>query len=260
MPHFRCCPGVSWSPTGLSSRAPSCRVRARDRFLWLTAVLCTYVILADSVRAADGSEFSPEVSAFLELNPRTRVSLGAAYALAADSNAKSKDLGAYLDISLKPIARPELLTEDWQRSRYVWARIGYDCVFEGTDAASAGVAENRGVIAIYGRVPLPAAVWLETRTRADLRWIGDEYSTRYRFRLDVSREFTVLDHPVAPYFNVEWFYDTRYDGWARTLYKIGSTVTVNNRFRYEVYLAREIQRLPEEQNVNALGVVLKWYY
>ena len=65
---------------------------------------------------------------------------------------------------------------------------------------------------------------------------------------------------VVPYFRVEWFYDTRYDGWARTLYQLGPEVTVNQHFRYEIYVAWQKDRLPTESTTNAFGVVAKWYY
>jgi hypothetical protein len=228
----------------------------------LFALACASLSYAGSAQAKEPSEFWPELSAFMQLDERTRALFDAAYALGKESDVKSVDVAAYLDVSLKPIARirRDLVSEDWQRNRYLWARIGYDRIFEATDSTGAEVVENRGVIALYGRIPLPAAIWLENRTRADLRWIGDEYSTRYRFRLDFSREFTVLDHSVVPYFNFEWFYDTRYHDWARTLATLGTEVTATDHFRYEVYVARQTDRLPNEKNLNALGVVLKWYY
>ena len=218
------------------------------------------VTLAGVAHAADSSEFWPEVSGFVALDPRTRIYLNAAYAEAKESDTRSLDLAAYLDISLKPILRKELREEDWQRSRYLWARIGYDRVFKAIDGADAEVAEDRGIVALYAKAPLPAEVWLEARVRADLRWIGDDYSTRYRFRVEATREFTVLNHTVVPYFNVEWFYDTRYDGWARTLYQLGPEVTLNKHFRYEIYVARQKDRLPSASSTNAFGVVAKWYY
>ena len=196
----------------------------------------------------------------MQLNQRARACFDAAYALGKESGVESLDVAACLDVSLKPIARKELLTGDWQRNKYLWARIGYDRIFEATDSTGLAVVENRGVIALYGRVPLPAAAWLETRTRGDFRWIGNEYSNRYRLRLDASREFTVLDHAVVPYFNYEWFYDTRYDDWARTLWTLGAEVTADDRFRFELYLARQADRWPEHKTLDALGIVLKWYY
>jgi head-tail adaptor len=229
------------------------------------AVACAGIATAGSVNAADTTELWPELSGFWQLNDRSRIHVDAAYALGKESDIKSLDAAAYWDVSLKPIARiarlgKDLPTEDWQRNKYLWARIGYVRVFEATDESGAEVVEDRGVIALYGRIPLPAAVWLETRTRADLRWIDDEYSNRYRFRLDFSREFDVHNHAVVPYGNFEWFYDTRYDDWSRTLATLGAEVTMTDHFRLEAYAARQADRVPARKDVDALGVVFKWYY
>jgi hypothetical protein len=194
------------------------------------------------------------------LGARTRIHLVAAYAEGKESDTRSLDLAAYLDVSLKPITRKDLQDEDWQLSRYFWTRIGYARVFKATDASDAEVAEDRGVISFLGKAPLPAAVWLEARARADLRWIGDAYSTRYRFRAEATREFTVSGLTVVPYLNYEWFYDSRYDGWARTLGMAGAEVTMNEHFRCEVYLAGQRDRLPSDERLVALGVVAKWYF
>ena len=236
--------------------------RGRRKLGFPFALACVGLFVARPSHAEETSELWPEASAFVQLNERSRAFFDAAYALGKESDIQSVDLAGYLDISLKPIARirNDLITDDWQRNRYLWARVGYDRIFESTDSAGVEVVENRGVVALYGRVPLPAAVWLETRTRADFRWIGDEYSNRYRFRLDLSREFTVHDRAVVPYGNFEWFYDTRYDDWARTLATVGAEVTLTDRFRYEVYVARQTDRLPADKNLNALGIALKWYF
>lgn len=238
------------------------RNRFRDTLERLIALVCASLCFAGSARAGDASELWPELNGFVQLNERSRAFFDLAYALGKESDVKSGNIAAYLDVSLKPIARmrKDLLTDDWQRNKYLWARVGYDRIFQATDSEGLEVVENRGVVALFGRVPMPAAVWLETRTRADFRWIGGEYSNRYRFRLDLSREFAVRDRAVVPYCNFEWFYDTRYDDWARTLLTIGAEVTMTDHFRYEVYVARQADRLPDAQDLDALGVVLKWFY
>ena len=225
----------------------------------LPAIACACSVLIGTAQAGDSWESWPEVWGFVTLSPRTRIFLDAAYAEGKESDAQALDLAAYLDISLEPIARKSLRTLDWQRSRFLWARIGYDHVFKASDGTSSP-SEDRGIISFYGKAGLPAEIWVEGRARADLRWIDGDYSTRYRFRLEATREFTVRDHAVVPYFNVESFYDTRYDGWARTLWQAGTEVTVNQHFRYEIYLARQTDRLPSEESLNALGGVVKWYY
>lgn len=227
-------------------------------------VLCACAALSGTASAGDPWELWPEASLFVGLNPRTRIYLDAAYARGKESDEASLDTAAYLDISLLPIGprrRRLVRTEDWQRNRYFWARVGYDRIYkvtQGEDTPS--VAEDRGILSLWGKFPLPGDVWLEGRARSDLRWIGGDYSTRYRLRLEATREFVVFDHAVVPYFNVEWFYDTRYDGWARTLYQVGPEVTVSRHFRFELYLARQTDHLPSTSSLNAFGVVAKGYY
>jgi hypothetical protein len=224
----------------------------------LPAALCACSALGGTAYAGDPWEFWPELSGFVQLSPVTRVYFDAPYAAGEDDD-KSLDLAAYLDISLKPIRKHYRQAEDWQRSRYAWLRIGYDHAFKAT-GGTRSATENRGIISLLHKYKLPADMWLEGRGRVDFRWIDGNYSTRYRFRLEATREFTLLDHTVVPYFNVEWGYDTRYDGWARTLYQAGPEVTVNEHFRYELYLARQVDHFPSASSLNAFGVVAKWYY
>lgn len=216
-------------------------------------------LLPPGALADSGSELWPELSAFIRLNENTRLYLDASVSRSKESNTQSLDASAYFDLSIKPILRPDLWTQDWHRSRFLWARVGGTRVFKVEQGTNA-VAENRAVLALYGKAPLPAEVWLEARARTDLRWIGDAYSTRYRLRLEASREFTWVEHTVVPYANAEAYYDTRYDGWSRSLYQAGAEVTLSKEFRYEIYLARQIDRLPQSASVNVLGVVAKWYY
>jgi hypothetical protein len=228
------------------------------------ALVCTCLTLGGSAFADDPWEFWPEAQLFVGLNPRTRVFLNAAYARGKESDERSLDAAAYLDISFLPVGprrRRSLRTEDWQRGRYLWARVGYDRVFKAKEAeGSLSVAEDRGILSLWGKFPLAGDVWLEGRARADLRWIGAEYSTRYRARLEATREFVVLDHAVVSYLNVEWFYDTRYDGWARTLYQAGFEGTVNRHLRFELNLSQQTDTLPQTSRLNAVSVVVKGYY
>jgi Protein of unknown function (DUF2490) len=225
----------------------------------LRTAVCAGVALAARAHAADASEFWPQLSAYVGLGEQTRLYLDASYARGKESVTQSLDLSAFLDISIQPILREQLRTEDWQRARYFWSRIGYTRVAKATGGAP-DEPEDRGVLSVYGKAPLPAEIWLEARARADLRWIGGTYSTRYRARLEVTREFTVLEHTVVPYFNAEAFYDSRYSGLARSLYQAGAEVTLSKGFRYEAYLGRQLTRQPAEQSLNAFGAVAKWYF
>ena len=44
------------------------------------------------------------------------------------------------------------------------------------------------------------------------------------------------------------------------LYQPGVEITLDPHFRLELYLARQNDRLPKRESLNALGLVAKWYY
>ena len=219
------------------------------------------VVCATSSTAAafDAQEFWPEASVFVGLNRQTRLFLDAAYASGPESDTQALDVVACVDVSLVPVVRPSLRRDDWARRRYFWARVGYTHVGK-QEGEELKPAENRGLASLFAKAALPGEIWLEARARVDLRWIGGEYSTRYRARIEANRDFTLGHVPLTPYFNAEAMYDTRYDGWTRALYQAGSEVTVNKRFRFELFVALQVDRLPSKSTLGAAGAVAKWYF
>jgi hypothetical protein len=245
---------MAWRIRTAGYRRPAGRVR-----LILAAIVSSLALLPGVASASDPWEVWPEVWAFVKLSQPTRFLLDVAYARGKESPAAVVDMALYFDVAIKPIARKVLRQEDWVRNRYLWARIGYDHVSKNEDGQPTP-SEERGILALYGRRDVPWGVWLEGRVRSDLRWIDGDYSTRYRFRAEANREFSVLAHPTTPYLNAEWFYDTRYEGWSRGLYQAGVEVTMNFRFRLELYLARQEDQLPRESGLYAAGAVAKFYF
>lgn len=232
--------------------------KKETRLKGLFTTLFTLVLLGSTARADDPLEFWSELNGFFSISPGTRIFLDAAYANGKESESAALDLAAYLDISLKPIRSAYLEREDWQRSRYFWARIGYDHVFRSTNGVHS--PEERGIISFWEKFGLPEAIWLEARERADLRWMGGEYSTRYRFRLEATHEFVLFERTVVPYLNAEFFYDTRYDGLARILYQAGAEATITDHFRFELNVSRQMDYLPDNSGLYAVGYLAKFYF
>jgi hypothetical protein len=227
----------------------------------LRAAAVVALLLVGTARAADPWEFWPELNLYETLSPTTRLYFVTAYAKGKESELETLDLAGYLDITLKPraIFRPSLLEADWQRNKYLWARIGYDYILRA-EGRTRIAPENRGIVALHTRAYLPAEIVVEARARADLRWIEGDYSTRYRFRIEVNREFNVWDHVVTPWVQAEAFYDTRYDGWARELYQVGAEIGVTQHFRLEPSLVRQMDHLPSPSGLWAFALVARWYY
>ena len=220
------------------------------------ALLCLVITGAAS---AEPTEVWPEASLYRQLDETTRLYLDLSNAKGKEASVKTSDATAAVDVSIMPVYRAHLQSQDWQRNRYLWARLGYTRVGK-VSVGTRELSENRGVASLQARVPLPADVWLEGRARADLRWISGDYSTRYRLRIDASREFKAFERAVVTYANAEWFYDTRYDAHTRSLYQAGVELTLTRHFRLETYLAWQYNLQPEEDSLRALGLVAKWYY
>jgi hypothetical protein len=150
--------------------------RATRLVRWVRAAAVVALLLGGTARAADPVELWPELNLFETLGPTTRLYFVSAYAKGKESELLTLDLAGYFDVTLEPFLRSSLQEQDWRRNKYLWARLGFDHVFNAEDGATSA-AEERGIVALHTRAYLPAEVVLEGRARADLRWIGGDYST-----------------------------------------------------------------------------------
>jgi hypothetical protein len=234
------------------------------RVVFAQATTTSAGVQSDTAQSGDPWEFWPELNLFKAVNPTTRFYLVAAYARGKESDVRTLDLAGYFDVTIGPRLQPARLRrtrqkEDWQTKKYFWARIGYDHIFKA-ESGTTTTPEHRGIVAVHGRHYFPGGILVEARTRADLRWLDSGYSTRYRFRIEVNRDFTVRGRAITPYVQAENFYDTRYDDWARQLYQAGAELTVTRRFRVEPSVARQVDRFPSRAGLYAFALAARWYY
>jgi len=219
-----------------------------------------------TVRAGDTRTVVwPEAQAFLKLGGRLRLHLlgdgwyaPASWTPDGTASESEAETGAHLDVTLKPIARPKLRTRHWERERYLWARVGYDYIWAPGDPAEP-IHENRGIVELTGRVPLPGQLWAVNRARVDLRDKNGKYSTRYRERLMLERETPIFGLETVPYVSAEVLYDTRYDAWSEQRYHAGLEMVLDARWRLEPYYLRQEDQRSEPAHTNAFGLVLKYY-
>jgi len=229
--------------------------------LWRLLLLASLVVSPGVVCAQSGdpTEFWGELNLFKKVNPTTRLYFVTADTKGKEAEFRTVDLAGFVDLTIGPQLPRRRQKQDWQTKKYLWVRIGYDYIFKA-EGGTRTAPEHRGIVALYGRLHFPGAILFEARTRADLRWIESSYSTRYRFRIEVNRDFTVLDRVVTPYFQAEYFYDTRYDGWSRDLYQVGAEIGVTGHFRVEPSVVRQLDHLPSPSGLYAFALVARWYY
>jgi len=252
-------PQAVWRRRAAVGRWRAAVARRASRLPGVVAALCATWLAGGCALAGDSSQLWPELGVFVDTAPESRFFFDLPYLVEGDTENRSLEIAAYFDISLKPVLRRSLQETDWARSRYLWMRFGYDRILSVTDGKQ-DEPESRGIVEFRARAPLFWRIWLEARERVDLRWIDGEFSTRYRFRLDASREFDVRGRAVVPYVNYEWFFDSRYDAWTRTLLQAGTEITFTDHFRFEIYLAKQDDDVPRHGGLYALGLFAKWFY
>jgi len=236
----------------------------RRRIAYGTAILVCLLWSRPCVADETQHELWPEANPYFKLSSRARLYALFALAYAPESwtgdqvsSLGESEIGAHLDISIKPIFRRTLRKADWERERYLWARVGYTRL--AARAGSLESHENRGVLELTGRFRLPGQVWAVNRARVDLRDNDGELSTRYRFRLQLERETPLFGAVAVPYINVEPFYDSRHDAVSRWRYETGIEILMNEHWRLEPHYLRQEDSRAEPRHTNAFGLILKYY-
>jgi hypothetical protein len=214
----------------------------------------------------DSHEFWPELNVYYGIDERSRLLFTAAAARAmegaSDAGKTTFQDGQFtlnFDYTLAPILRRDVPAAEWSKNRLLWARVGFDY---GTSFTSGpdSFRSYTGVVEMTSRFPLADDVWFHNRLRVDFRNVNGEPSQRYRVRIGVEGQTTVLEHPLSPYTNVETLYDTRYDRWSRLTWKLGAETPIGGAWRLEPYLAWQFNR-PDDSisRVVALGLTFKVY-
>ena len=207
-------------------------------------------------------EFVPEVNVFVKLSDVARLYFDSQVTTAQSDGVTEAELGAHLDITLTPILRRKLREADWERDRYLWARVGYE-VFGSPDNQGKGPTEKRIMTELTGQAPLWLAwnIWLVSRVRVDFRDIGGSFSKRYRYRLGIQREIDIgSGRSLVPYLQGEILYDTRYNAWNRRIYQAGVEIQMAKEWRIEAYVSRQFDSRSASSNVDQLGLQFKFYW
>jgi hypothetical protein len=206
------------------------------------------------------SEFWPEVDAYINLNPIARVLLLTHFKDGGMSDWRG-DFGVHLDFALKPIFRRQLRSnDDVFRKRYLSFRAGFRYI-TNLGANSSPYVEHRWVVELTSRYPLPEKLLISDRSRGELRFIsGQPFSTRYRNKLQLERDFSLGSLVFTPYLNGELFYDTRYDTWNRNRYSAGVQVPAGRHLVIETYVLRQNDSRSSSPHVNALGLAFNLYF
>jgi hypothetical protein len=231
------------------------RIAQMKRVCQLLLVACLTTLSGQLAYAqATQAQWWPELRTYVKANEKTRLSLFVKRSTDGDTY-DSVQIGPNLDFYLKAL-RKRVRTNDESKSKYLVFRIGYRYI-----ANADGANENRGIVQFTGHTPLPWAMLLSDRNRADLRSIsGKAFSWRYRNRLTLERSFRIGPVGFSPYLRGEIYYVSSSGAWSKNSYSLGAEIPLGRRMQAEPYFERDNQSHTTPQHVNAVGLKFSLYF
>jgi hypothetical protein len=229
--------------------------------LFLFALFACAAFIEPALADERQSETVPEANIYIRISDRFRFFTAASVTQSLTEGVTDGELAAYIDIlTLRPILQQQLIDADWARNRYVWGRVGFAFagIHEGLHLDQ-GYSEKRFVAELSARYPLASGAFAVSRARWDARTLDGERSDRYRVRVGLEKEFTLLNRAMVPYATAEFFYDTRFDAWSRQVYQVGVEIELLEHFRLEPYYAFQIDTGTSPTHLDRFGLVLKYY-
>ena len=227
----------------------------------LVLLACAAIVQPAHADDERQSESVQGIDAYIRLSDRFRLFGTASLTQSLTEGVTDGEIGAYLDmLSLKEILPGPVLDLHWARNRYLWDRVGYSIggIHEGLRLRN-GYSEQAFVAELSGRYPFSFGFSVVTRIRADMRTLSGERSNRYRVRLGLEKEYSVLNRAVIPYVRAEFLYDTRFDAWNRQIYQVGVEIGISDRFHLEPWYAFQIDTAVPPTHLDRVGLALKYY-
>jgi hypothetical protein len=115
---------------------------------------------------------------------------------------------------------------------------------------------------LHLRTPIKGGILISHRLRTDLRWLGDdsEFSTRWRYRLQLEKEYAAGRWSFVPYMNAESYYDSRYDTVNRIRTMAGTSVAWSPRFALEGNWTYQHDTRSSVTTINAFNLILHVFF
>lgn len=234
-------------------------MRSQERYLlvrYIPLVLLGLLFCAPGLSAQGQTQFWPEVDTYVKLSPRTSFMFTAEFNSDPHVGTLQGEFGPNFDVYLRPFLRPGLRDLDPSKSKLLTFRVGYRYL---PSIAGDKPLENRPLVELTARFHVPLAILLSDRSREEFRFFADKpFSTRYRNRLSLERNFSVRNYTFTPYAKDEVFYANRQISANATM--IGSIFPVSRRAEFEFYWkAQRGTTSPPSTFTHGAGVILSLY-
>jgi hypothetical protein len=231
---------------------------ARRRALLLCCL--SVAVCADALAQSTQNEIRPELRIYRQQGEILRFELDASATGDQSAHQWQGNITLFVQAAMRPVFRRQLRERpDTFRNKYLTFGVGYrrrNTLTEGNSTA-----ENRILLDLTSRYRLPWQLLISDRNRGEFRFIqGQPFSTRYRNRLRLERDFKSGWLDITPYVYDEIYYDTRYDRWTPNNYAFGVEFPIGPHVVLEPYYLRQGRRASPPPHLNAFGFRLSLYF
>ena len=209
-------------------------------------------------------EVWPEIDTWLRLSPAWRLSLFVPISENLDTHYREGNLIPQVDFAFGKARFQRRLMDEARAGnmKLFLARGGY-LGGKSLDDHGEEYTEYTAFGEMHQRIPVKGGLLLSHRLRTELRWLGKdshEFSTRWRYRLMVEKEFGAGRVSLVPYVNVEPYYDSRYDTVNRVRLIGGSSVAWASHTALEINGTYQYDSRSSTKELLALSVILHLFF
>jgi hypothetical protein len=226
------------------------------RAVVLTGLLpfCTAALKAQET----STEVWPQLDTYIKLSPDFQLLATVTEQVATNSKDTDFRIGPTILFHLPTVFHGEVLRHHDEETRFLSLGAGYLYITPGPGGT--GSVEQRGILQLTPRIPLPKKLLIMDRNQADLRWISGSFYWRYRNQLTLQRNFSIHLYSFTPFARGEVQYYSKYGTWYRTTYSAGVRLPIGKIAEFGPYYEHENTSRGQPAHVNAVGLVLSLFF
>jgi hypothetical protein len=224
--------------------------------LSMLTVLCSGAEAQSQIQTTE-TEVWPEVDAHIQLASSLRVLAFTGLEQGVGYPFQQWYAAVALGYQVLPILTPHLVNIDPDKEHYFLFGGGYE--FLRTVQAGNTKHEDRITLDATPGFRLHRVFLVRDRNWVELRWIDGVYSTTYRNRATLERDFLAGGVRFTPYGSVEGFYDGSSHSWNQEWYTGGVQWPYKRFWMLNTYYRRENCDNCNPRSWNAVGGSLNFY-
>jgi hypothetical protein len=202
--------------------------------------------------------FWPALDVHAELGPALKLLAFGELKTDEDFPHRQASFGAALSYRASPILTPHRINNDTDKEHYFVGTAGY----EHLETIQSGVDqfENRVILAATPRYRPLERFLLADRNRVEFRWVGGDYSTRYRNRFTAEYDADTGGFAFTPYASAEFFFDITKSDWNEEQYAAGLMLPYKRILTVDLYYLRQNCPGCSPQFLNVFGLTVNVYF